>query len=410
VATIRPFRALRPIPARAAAVSTPPYDVVSTEEASAYAAGNPNSFFHVSRPEIDLPDATDPHADAVHALGARALANFRAEGTLFEEEAPSLYLYRLTMGGHAQTGLVACCAVDDYDADRIKKHEKTRPDKEDDRTRHLLALSAHDEPVFLTCAPHPGFAERAADAARAEPLYDFTAPDGVRHALWRIDETQPWVEAFAAIAALYVADGHHRTAAASRARAELRARAAGGARAWTGEEQANFFPAVIFPADEVRILPYNRVIRDAGALTPDALVAAAGARFEVSADAPPTPERKGRISMYARGKWWGLAPRAGTFDPRDPVASLDVQVLQDNLLAKVIGIADPRTDPRIDFVGGIRGTAELEKRAGAHGAAFSMFPVSVGELMAIADAGKLLPPKSTWFEPKLRSGLFVHLF
>jgi uncharacterized protein (DUF1015 family) len=398
VIAVRPFRALRPAPALAAAVASPPYDVVSTEEARAFAAGNPHSFFHVSRPEIDWPDGTDPHADAVHAAGARALVRMRAEGALVEEDGPALYLYRLIMGGRAQHGLVGCFSVDDYDRDLIKKHEKTRPDKEDDRTRHILALRAHDEPVFLLCPPDARVAELAAAARAAEPLYDFTASDGVRHTLWRLGEAAPWVESYARMPALYVADGHHRSAAASRARAAART------------DEAGWFPAVCFSADEVAILPYNRVVSESRGLFAARLLEAVREWFEVGDAGPAQPSRKGEMAMFLDGRWRSLRVRPGAFDPGDPVGSLDVSILQERLLGPVLGIRDPRTDSRIDFVGGIRGTAELERRAGAGGVAFSMFPVSVAELMAIADAGMLLPPKSTWFEPKLSSGLFVHTF
>lgn len=405
MARIRPFRALRPPVERAAAVAAVPYDVVDTAEAAALAEGNPLSFLHVSRPEIDLPAGTDLYSDEVYE---KARENFDAlveRVPLFTEETPSLYLYRQRMGEHEQTGLVACCSVDEYDDDRIKKHERTRRDKEDDRTRHLLTLEAQTGLVFLTYRGRREIDDLVAEIRPDEPLYDFVAPDGIGHTVWRVPNPQRFVSLFENVSALYVADGHHRSASASRARAAMRDENP----AHTGEEAYNFVLAVLFPAEELRILPYNRVVKDLNGATPEAFLAAVGERFEVTEGASPTPAR-GEFSMYLGGRWYGLVPPAGSVDADDPIASLDVSVLQDRLLAPVLGVEDPRTDKRIGFVGGIRGTAELERLvdSGREAVGFSLHPTTLDDLMRIADAGEIMPPKSTWFEPKLRDGLLIH--
>ena len=409
MAVVKPFRALRPLPGRAAAVAAVPYDVVNTEEARALAAGNPYSFLHVSRPEINLPAGADPYADEVYA---RAAANFdwlTAEAPLTLEDEPSFYLYRLRMGGREQTGLVACCSIDEYDADVIRKHERTRRDKEDDRTRHMLTLRAQTGPVFLTYRPAPEVNELVAAAAAGEPLFDFAAPDGVTHTVWRVapEAIRPFVEAFAAVPALYIADGHHRAKSASRAREALRACNADE----TGDEEYNFFQCVIFPADEVRILAYNRAVKDLNGYTPDELLREVGREFEVTDGADPTPPGRGRFGMYLAGRWYGLRLRSEVTKRLKMIDRLDVSVLQDGLLAPVLGVQDPRTDKRVEFVGGIRGTSELERLVdgGKAAVAFSLHPTKVDELMDVSDAGEIMPPKSTWFEPKLRDGLLSHL-
>ena len=405
MARIRPFRALRPPVERAAEVAAVPYDVVNSAEAAEMARGNPWSFLHVSRPEIDLPPGTDLHADEVYAKARENFDALIAKCPLLTDEEPSLYLYRLQMGGHEQTGLVACCSIDEYDADLIKKHERTRRDKEDDRTRHLLTLGAQTGLVFLTYRGREEVDAAVETILRETPLYDFTAPDGVRHTVWRVPDPAYFVEAFERVPALYVADGHHRSASASRARAKLRDENPNH----TGEEDYNFVLAVVFPADQLRILPYNRVVKDLGGRTPEAFLAAVGERFEVTEHAAPSPPR-GAFAMYFGGAWYGLDPPAGAVDPTDPIASLDVSVLQDHLLAPLLGVEDPRTDKRIDFVGGIRGTEELERLvdSGRAAAAFALHPTTLDDLMRIADAGEIMPPKSTWFEPKLRDGLVCH--
>jgi uncharacterized protein (DUF1015 family) len=402
--TLRPFRALRPHPEHTAAIAAVPYDVVNREEAAALAAGNPLSFLHVSRAEIDLPPDTDPYADAVYA---RAAANFAAlRPKMLEEARPAVYFYRLRMGDHSQTGLAACYSVDEYDRDIVKKHEKTRKEKEDDRTRHIIDLRAQTGPVFLTyrhTAAIDAIAERVCAGA---PLYDFVAPDRVGHTVWRADEaaTAALVAAVGQLPALYIADGHHRAASAARAHARF------GPEAGAEAEHA-WFLAVAFPDNQTQILPYNRVVRDLAGRSPAAFLAAVRERFPVELGGP-SPARKGVCQMLLDGRWHTITLRPeGASAADDPIASLDVSLLQDGLLAPVLGILDPRTDKRIDFVGGIRGTGELERlvAGGSAAVAFSMFATTVAELMAIADAGAIMPPKSTWFEPKLRDGLLNHL-
>ena len=400
MATLRRFRAVRPAPALAARVASVPYDVVDTAEARELAAGNPVSFLHVIRPEIDLPPDTDPHAAAVYVQGDTAYHRLLDEGALLRDETPALFAYRQVMGDHPQTGIMGVAAVAEYDDDRIKKHEKTRPDKEDDRVRHLLALSAHDEPVFLAYRDRAEIDALVAAAMATPPLYDFTAVDGVRHTVWRVPDAVALERAFAAVPELYVADGHHRSAAASRARA---ARGGGG--------EVEFFLAVVFPAGQLQILPYHRVVHDLNGRSSEDFLAALRAIAAVRPGGP-VPSGRGRFSMYLDGSWYEVeAPAARLADP-DPVASLDAAILQSLVLAPLLGIDDPRTAQRIEFVGGIRGPEELvrrvERRGG--GVAFALHPVSMAQLMAVSDAGLVLPPKSTWFEPKLRSGLAVHEF
>lgn len=405
MARIRPFRALRPPVERAAEVSAVPYDVVNSEEAAALATGNPWSFLHVSRPEIDLPAGTDLHADEVYAKARENFDRLIAECPLDRDAEPSLYVYRLLMGDHEQTGLVACCSIDEYDNDRIKKHERTRRDKEDDRTRHLVTLGAQTGLVFLTYRGRPAIDALVSEVISTVPLYDFVAPDGIAHTMWKIPNPERFVEGFAEVPDLYVADGHHRSASASRARAQLR----DANPDHTGEEDYNFVLAVLFPADQLQILPYNRTVKDLNGHSPEALLAAVGERFEVTNDASPDPAR-GAFAMYLGGRWYGLTPPAGSVDHDDPIASLDVSVLQDRVLAPLLGVEDPRTDTRVDFVGGIRGTAELIRLvdSGRAAVAFSLHPTTLDDLMRIADAGEIMPPKSTWFEPKLRDGLVCH--
>jgi uncharacterized protein (DUF1015 family) len=404
MATVRPFRALRPRTEVASAIAAVPYDVVSTDEARALAADHPLSFLHVSRAEIDLPPGTSPYDDAVYA---RAVKNFRAlRNEMIEEESPSLYCYRLRTGDHQQTGLVGAFSVDEYSRDIIKKHEKTRRDKEDDRTRHIIELEAQTGPVFLTYR-HTDRLDRLIDKITADaPLYDFVAEDNVVHTVWRAGEAtaREIVAAVGEVPALYIADGHHR--AASAARASAQAAAAGRAT----DDQA-YFLAVAFPDNQTRILPYHRVVKDLGGRSAEAFLADVRQRFEVTPGGP-SPERKGDCAMRLGDAWYTVRlakPAAST--SADPTASLDVSLLQDGLLAPILGVLDPRTDKRIDFVGGIRGTGELERlvASGTAAVAFSMFPVTVAELMAIADGGAIMPPKSTWFEPKLRDALLIHL-
>jgi uncharacterized protein (DUF1015 family) len=404
---IRPFQGLRPAPQLAPRVACVPYDVVDRPEAAALAAGNPYSLLHVDRAEIDLPPDTDPYSDPVYA---KALENFSAlqkEGALIRETERVVYLYQQIMGDHVQTGIAALCHIDDYENNLIRKHEKTRKDKEDDRTRLIGTLSADTGPVFLTYRDQAAIDRFVNEARRAAPLYDFTAPDGIRHTVWRIDHAGELVDDFGRVPCAYVADGHHRTASAVRVGKERRA----ANPRHTGSEEYNWFLAVLFPASQLRILPYNRCVRDLNGRTePELLAALEAAGFTVAEACDATPPGPGEVRMFLGGKWLRVA---WTPDAKaDPIARLDVTVLQDRVLAPLLGIDDPRTSKRIEFIGGIRGTAELERRVtdGRAAVAFSMYPTTVAQLMDIADAGAIMPPKSTWFEPKLRSGLFIHTF
>lgn len=383
-----------------------PYDVVNTEEAAALAAGKPRSLLHVDRAEIDLPAGTDPYSDAVYAKAREAFVAMQRDGTLIRESAPSLYLYQQRMGEHVQTGIVAVCHIDDYEQDIIKKHEKTRPDKEDDRTRLIGTLSADTGPVFLTYRNRPEIDAMAKKAEWAEPLYDFKAPDGVEHTFWRIAKTEAFVQAFAQVPAAYVADGHHRTASAVRVGRERRAANPNH----TGEEDYNWFLAVLFPANQLRILPYNRLVKDMNGWNKDPFLDKLRESFAVTPRTFSVPREIHDILMYLDGQWYELAWQPSLETPI--ITSLDVSRLQDRVLGPLLGIDDPRTSRRIEFVGGIRGSEELQRRvdSGAAAIAFAMYPTSVEQLMRIADAGQIMPPKSTWFEPKLRSGLAIHTF
>jgi len=406
---VLPFRGLLPPPERAADVAAVPYDVVNSAEAAALAEGNPLSFLRVSRPEIEMEAGVDLHAPAVYE---RAAANFRrlcASAPLTFDAEPHLYAYELTMGEHRQTGVAAAVSVDEYNAGTIKKHEKTRQDKEDDRARHVMTLRAQTGPVFLAYRDEPAVDALVARIVAAAPLCDFTAPDGIRHRFWRasVDDSRSLSAAFAPVPALYIADGHHRAASAARAAATCRQENPDH----TGEEDYNFFLAVAFPASQLQILPYNRAVRDLNGLAPKAFLAKLADAFVVTREDSPAPRAPGEFRMYLGKAWHAVRPRFSPQD-RDVIGQLDVSILQDYILAPVLGIDDPRTSQRIDFIGGIRGTKELEKLVdgGSHAVAFSMFPTTIGQLFAIADAGEIMPPKSTWFEPKLRDGLVCHCF
>jgi len=406
VAVIRPFRALRPNTSRAADVASVPYDVINTEEARTLAEGKPLSFLHVSRPEIDLPAGTDVYSDAVYRKAVENFERLIKAAPLENEAEPSLYLYKLVMGDHEQIGVVAASSVDEYDRDLIRKHERTRPDKEDDRTRHMLMLRAQTGPVFLTYRTQPEIDQLVAREIEAEPLFDITAEDGISHTIWRIKQTAAFVESFGRVPFLYIADGHHRAASASRARAELKNQSF----AHTGNEDYNYFLTVIFPDSQLQILAYNRVVKDLNGLSSAEFMQALKSQFAIKEDAGPTPTHRGMWCMYLDGRWYGLELSSDATLPVGTVASLDVSVLQDRLLDPILGIKDVRTDKRIDFVGGLRGTAELERlvNEGKAAVAFSMFPTTVEELLCVSDAGEIMPPKSTWFEPKLRDGLLIH--
>ncbi len=403
---IRSYRALRPVPSLAQTIGSLPYDVVSTAEARVLAEGNPSSMLRVVRADLEFPDGTDPYSEPVYA---RAKANFDklvADKHLERENEPALYLYRQQMGAHTQTGLAALCHVDDYDAGLIKKHEKTRRDKEDDRTKLTGLLAANPGPVFLTYRDQAEIDALVANLTTTPPFFDFTAPDGIRHIVWRVLEPRALVEAFGVVPAVYVADGHHRAASAARVARERR----DANPAHTGEEDYNWFLTVLFPASQLRILPYNRLVADLGGLSEDDLLAKLAAIGQVSDTDAPAPDAPGSVSFYLGGTWRRLALAAPA--DSDPVSRLDVSLLQDQVLAPLLGIDDPRANKRIDFAGGIRGTKYLEDEvnAGRAAIAFSLYPVTIDQLMDIADAGQIMPPKSTWFEPKLRSGLFMHTF
>jgi uncharacterized protein (DUF1015 family) len=407
---IQPFRAYRPKAELAACVASVPYDVVNTAEARQLADGNSYSFLHVCRPEIDLPEGIDEHEDRVYAMGAANLKKFVAEGILTREAEDSLYIYQQRMGEHVQAGLVALCSVREYEENQIKKHEFTRRDKEDDRTRHVTEQNANAEPVFLTYRAQVEIDAIVDGVRTSAPLYDITTPDGIGHTVWRIAEAgmvTRLIELFGGVEALYIADGHHRTASAVRYGEACRLQN----RQPMGNEPYEFFMAVVFPHNQLKIFDYNRVVKDLNGLTPEQFLAKVEEKFEVSAAGKRQPSQAASFGMYLQGKWYTLKARAGSYPAEDPIKRLDVSILQDNLLSPVLGIHDPRTDKRIDFVGGIRGMDELERRVKeGYAVAFSMYPTSLDQLIDVADAGEVMPPKSTWFEPKLRSGLLVRLY
>ncbi|MGN6385236.1 MAG: DUF1015 domain-containing protein [Verrucomicrobiota bacterium] len=403
MATVKPFRALRPKPELAAKICELPYDVMSSEEAREIAKDNPLSFLHVSKPEIDLPSGTDVYSPAVYAKGKENFDRMIAQGVLVQDEAPHFYLYRQVMGKHSQIGLVAVASCEEYLKDIIKKHELTRPDKEDDRVRHIETLNSQTGPVFLTYQADPQLNARFEGIASSNPSVDFTAPDGVRHTAWVIADPAVIREiesAFAKIPFLYIADGHHRSAAASRV---FNSR--------NGAGESGYFLSVIFPHNEMQILPYNRVLKDLNGLTSAGLLQKLDGIFVIQNNGKPNPSRKHELGLYLDGKWHTLNFRPHYAATQDPIEKLDVTLLQKYVLQPVFGIDDPRTSKRINFVGGIRGTAELEKlvNSGEYACAFSMYPTSILDLMTIADAGGIMPPKSTWFEPKLRDAMFCHM-
>ena len=403
MATLRPFAAFTPQPDLAARICELPYDVMSSEEARAIAAGNPLSFLHVSKPEIDLPAGSDVYSAQVYAKGAENLQRLIAQGALGRQPQPAYYLYRQVMGRHTQVGIVAAASCEEYLANTIRKHEFTRPDKEDDRVRHIEALNAQTGPVFLTYRANAAIDAFVVRRIAAPPVVDFTASDGVRHSSWTVADAEgiEFIErAFAAIAHLYIADGHHRSAAAGRV---YRARGGAGASA--------HFLTVTFPHDQMQILPYNRVLRDLNGQTPEALLRRLADVFDVAPGAAAAPTRKHEQALYLAGQWYGLKVKPAYAAPADPIEDLDVSILQRCVLAPLFGIDDPRTSQRISFVGGIRGTLELEKlvNGGEYACAFSLYPTGIEDLMRIADAGGVMPPKSTWFEPKLRDGMYCYM-
>ena len=399
MAHLQPFKALRPLPQNAKKVASVPYDVINSEEARQLAEGNDLSFLHVIRPEIDLAPNIDEHDESVYLKGASNLKSFQESDAFVTEAEPMLYLYRIIMDGRSQTGIYGCVSVEDYDQNVILKHELTRPDKEDDRTKHIVTQEAHAEPVMLTFKDDASVAKIIHDTLSEDALFDFVSDDGVQHTVWKIQSTSELVSAFNGIENLYVADGHHRCKAASRAYNEVENPA----------PESAFFPAVLFPMTEMKILPYNRIIfkLPEGA---EAFLADLRNRFDLREEATPSPNRPGSISIYLSGKWYGLDIPVAKGDSVS--GQLDVARLGEHLLDPMLNITDPRTDQNIYFVGGIRGASELERLvdSGKAEMAISMYATSIQELIDVSDAGELMPPKSTWFEPKLRSGLLVHLF
>ncbi|MFA6234925.1 MAG: DUF1015 family protein [Bacteroidota bacterium] len=410
MATLRPFRAFRPTPEFAAEVAAKPYDVLNSDEAREEVKGHPLSFLHVGKPEVDLDPSVDLHDPQVYEKGRDNLQKLINDGVLSQDPAPYMYLYAQTMDAHTQYGLVGCAAVEEYWNDKIKKHEFTRKDKEEDRCNHVRVTNAHTGPIFLTYPDHPDI-DAIVDAVRSTPsATDHVADDGIRHQTWVIDDGETIArlqELFAAVPNLYVADGHHRSAAAAIVGRER----ALANQAHTGDEEYNFFLAVVFPAGQLRIMDYNRLVKDLNGLGEDAFMAKLSEHFTVRpSDSQVRPPVKGTFGMYMDRKWYLLEADTSLLENPDPVLRLDVAIMQNFILSPILGIQDPRTEKRIDFVGGIRGLDELERRvdSGEMTVAFSMHPTSIKELMAIADAGQVMPPKSTWFEPKLRDGLFVH--
>ncbi|NNE00097.1 MAG: DUF1015 domain-containing protein [Pirellulaceae bacterium] len=404
---VKAFRAVRPAPANAQKVASVPYDVVNREEAAELAAGNAESFLHVVRPDIDLPADTNPYADEIYAKAAENLQRFLSDGVLQQDDSESIFLYRQIMNGKSQVGVVCCCHVDDYENNLILKHEFTRPAKEDDRTRHVMTLNAHAGPVFLTYRDDQGLNQLVDDAISSDPLYDFTAADGVQHTVWKIDAPSDYVAALTGVPAFYVADGHHRAASAWRAGKARREQNPDH----TGDEEYNWFLTVLFPASQLNILAYNRIIKDLNGQSVDEIRSRLAEVGTLEPTDNPVPQNSGSFCVYLDGSWSLLRVPDESIDQGDAIACLDVAILEQRVITPIFGIDDVRTDPRIDFVGGIRGTKELEARvdSGDWACAVSMYPTSIQQLMAVSDAGEVMPPKSTWFEPKLRSGLITHL-
>jgi uncharacterized protein (DUF1015 family) len=409
MARIEPFAGLRPRKELAPLVAAPPYDVLSSEEAREMAKGNPHSFLHIGKPEIDLPEGIDPYGDEVYARGKENFLRFIRDGVLVPDQKRCFYVYRQVWGEHTQTGLVAGASCRDYQDDIIKKHELTREDKENDRMRHIETLNAQTGPVFLTYKRRETIDRLVQQAMQKAPDYDFSTTDGVRH-IFHVVEEAPLIRAlqqeFSKLDALYVADGHHRSAAAARIKAK---REKANPR-HTGDEEYNFFLAVIFPHHQMKILPYNRVVKAGDGFGKAEFFLKISERFSCRETKDKVPENPHQFCLYIEGKWYLLEAKKGSF-PADPVESLDVSILQKNLLEPILGIENPRTDKRIDFVGGIRGTSELEKKvdSGQFTLAFSLAAPTIEQLFAVADGGRIMPPKSTWFEPKLKDGLVSHL-
>ena len=409
MAVVKPFICIRPAKENAAKVASLPYDVYNRKEACAAVAGNPVSFLNIDRAETQFSDDVDTYADCVYEKARELLDTQIAEGVYVTDAGDHYYLYELTMDGRSQTGIVACSSIDDYVNGVVKKHENTREDKELDRIRHVDTVNAQTGPIFLAYRQNETLKAIVAEEKAKPVLYDFVSDDGIRHRVWKIDDpaqTAAIEAAFAAIPATYIADGHHRAASAVKVGLKRRAENPG----YTGEEPFNYFLSVLFPDEELMILPYNRVVKDLNGLSREQFFEAVKEKFELEeiGKEPYAPAEKGTFGMYLDNTWYALKVLP-QYKNADPVKGLDVSILQDQLLGPVLGIGDPRTDKRIDFIGGIRGLKELERRVSEDmEIAFSMYPTSIEELLAVADAGLLMPPKSTWFEPKLRSGLFIH--
>jgi len=407
---VQPFRGLRPVADKASDVVAPPYDVLNTTEARERVKGHPLSFLHISKPEIDLPEGTDPYAAEVYAKGAENLQKLINDNILMRDEKACYYVYRLIMGEHAQTGLVVAASVADYDTNRIRKHEYTRPDKEDDRVRQIDALNAQTGPVFLTYRNNKIVEDITNKVSKTTPTYDLTADDGVQHTIWVVnddDDIKTLTSTFDAMDCLYIADGHHRSASASRIAA-----ARNKDSNETGNASHDYFLSVIFPDNQMKILDYNRVIKDLNGLSEDELISGIKNSFSIEAvDGLYKPHKRSEFSMYLNGKWYRLQANEDIIPKNDPVGALDISLLQNNLIEPLLGVSDPRRDKRIDFVGGIRGLEELEKRvdSGEMQVAFAIYPTSLSQLMDVADANEVMPPKSTWFEPKLADGLVSHV-
>lgn len=410
MATVKPFRGYRP-DNHAEQIACPPYDVINSREAREMAKGNPLSFLHVEKPEIDLPEDVDLYDERVYAKGRENLDKFIERGILKQDRKPCFYIYAQTMDGRTQYGLVAAVSAEEYDKGIIRKHELTRKDKEADRTRHVDTLGATTGPVFLTYPHQKEMDDLVSAVTQNPPHYKFTTPDGIGHTFWVMHEDKDIarvIKIFDALPVLYIADGHHRSASAANV---ARKRKAANPH-HTGQESYNFFLAVIFPAEQLYVMDYNRLVKDLNGLSKEAFLEKAAQKFDVQATGQAKPPARHQFGMYLDGQWYTLKAKDGSFDAKDPVAALDVSILQNNLLAPILGIGDPRTDKRINFVGGIRGLKELQKRvdSGEYKVAFAMYPTSMEELMKVADANLIMPPKSTWFEPKLRSGLVTYKY
>lgn len=410
MAIVKPFRGYRPA-AHAKQISCPPYDVINSQEAREMAAGNALSFLHVEKPEIDLPESVNLYDAQVYDKGKENLEKFIAQGILKQDDKPCFYIYAQTMSGRTQYGLVAAVSAEEYDKGIIRRHELTRKDKEEDRTRHVDTLSATTGPVFLTYPDNAQMDKIVAGICAGHPTYAFTTPDGIGHVLWVVSDKkviEEIIRIFARLPILYIADGHHRSASAANVARKRKA----ANRNHTGTESYNFFEAVIFPSSQLYIMDYNRLVKDLKGFSQSDFIKKVGEKFYVLPTGKAKPSVRHEFGMYLGGQWYTLKAKAGTFNELNPVDALDVSILQKNLLGPILGIGDPRTDKRISFVGGIRGLNELKRRvdSGAYRVAFSMYPTSIGELMKVADARLIMPPKSTWFEPKLRSGLVVYKY